>query len=267
MENRDFQPASSSPLTVARSAGGGLRLEGYAAKTGVRSELLDGFYEELARGIFTESLKRKSDVLLLFNHQSQHPLARTNGTLTLYEDSTGLRFEATLPNTALAHDIHELVRSRILPGMSFSFTPKEVVWRDSREDFPTRVVTELTLWEISVVATPAYRQTTVDARGEQVDAAARAIDRFTDAVVEAASKPRVALPQRQLTSREQKILETAAWIPRRDEIIKNLRERKEYYDSIGLDGDVRRLREKIQRVKGTTNEFSYKELINGESYQ
>ena len=85
-------------LREVRSEGNTLR--GHAAVFGVLSEDLGGFRERIAPGAFNDVLAAGADVRLLVDH-APPPLARTKaGTLRLYEDQTGLAFEADLPDNA-----------------------------------------------------------------------------------------------------------------------------------------------------------------------
>lgn len=138
------------------------RLSGYAALYGRPSVNLGGFVETLAPGAFASTLRRiregEHDLFLLTEHTQQNVLARvTAGNLSVEEDSVGLRFSVELPDTQLARDVRELVARKVLRGMSFSFASI----RDSWPERGKRVVHDLTAYEISIVASPAYPQTSV----------------------------------------------------------------------------------------------------------
>src|ERR1035437_3378391 len=78
---------------------------GYAANFNSPSEDLGGFREMLVPGCFANALKT-SDVRALFNHDPNHILGRNMaGTLRLFEDENGLRFEVDPPDTACARDL------------------------------------------------------------------------------------------------------------------------------------------------------------------
>ena len=147
------------------------RLVGYAAKFNSPAKI-GSFNETIAPGAFRASLLNpKSDILLLADHDPTRVLARTSaGNLVLSEDATGLRFEATLPDTTAARDAWELVDSKTAGGMSFGFRVSQDRWaaKDQRE------LLAVDLLEISVVsAHPAYDQTSVSARSRCTSDATR----------------------------------------------------------------------------------------------
>jgi HK97 family phage prohead protease len=117
------------------------------------------FTERIAKGAFDESMEsNKDDIKLYFNHDASMPLARTrNGSLRLVSDDKGLRFEADLPDTTLANDVKELLRTGTLSGeMSFGFYVRDEVWSKDKKD---RTITKGDLVEISIVVDAAYPQT------------------------------------------------------------------------------------------------------------
>ncbi|MDX6480007.1 MAG: uncharacterized protein QOG85_517, partial [Gaiellaceae bacterium] len=108
---------------VRAASDGQLRLTGYAAVFGTVSEDL-GFREVLEPGCFRSALTKPGvDCVLNWMHDDGQPLARQSaGNLTLREDSKGLMIDATLPDTQLARDAVELVRSGVVNKMSFAFS-------------------------------------------------------------------------------------------------------------------------------------------------
>jgi HK97 family phage prohead protease len=140
----------------------GRRLSGYVVKIGVEARIGD-FIEVIAAGAFRASLKGDGDILALVDHDRTKVLARTrSGNLKLAEDSTGLAFELSLPDTTAGRDALALAERGDLGGMSFGFlVPKGgEAWAGNR-----RTLTAIDLREISVVsAWPAYPDTSVTAR-------------------------------------------------------------------------------------------------------
>lgn len=88
-------------------------------------------------------------------------MARTkSGTLRLAEDSQGLEFDLSLPDTSAGRDVLALAERGDLGGMSFAFLPVDEEWNGER-----RTLKAVNLLEISVVnAWPAYDGTSVQAR-------------------------------------------------------------------------------------------------------
>jgi HK97 family phage prohead protease len=147
----------------ARQADDGtMRMAGYAAVFNEASLPLP-FIEKIAPGAFTKTLQETPDVRLLANHEGL-PMARTkNGTMRLYEDETGLYFEAELANTQEARDMYTLVERGDVDQMSFAFRVIRQNWSKDRTE---RTLTEVSLadGDVSIVTYPAYPATSVEAR-------------------------------------------------------------------------------------------------------
>jgi Escherichia/Staphylococcus phage prohead protease len=144
-----------------RTAGAG-RIEGYAAVFGMPSVPLGptGFVERIRAGAFAGSLD--GDVVALYNHDVANVLGRTtSGTMQLQEDSMGLKTEIHLPSTQLGRDTYELVKRGDLRGMSFGFNVLRDSWNANHTE---RELLAIDLHEVSIVARPAYEQTTIQAR-------------------------------------------------------------------------------------------------------
>lgn len=146
-----------------RETGDGMSFSGYAAVFDSPSEPLP-FTEYIRAGAFTKTLRSKNNVMLLWSHDTSQPLASVRSkTLRLSEDERGLRVEADLPQTTLGRDVAELLRTRVIEGMSFGFSvPRRGdKWSD---DGMTRELLEVRLHEVSIVAYPAYSRTTAQVR-------------------------------------------------------------------------------------------------------
>lgn len=138
----------------------GRRLSGYAATFGTEARIND-FMETVSHGAFRKTLASGTDVLALVDHNAHQVLARLrSGNLHLMEDSRGLEFDLTVPDTSYGRDILELVTRGDAGGMSFGFVAVEERW-----DGDHRMLNSVDLREISVVsAFPAYANTIVQAR-------------------------------------------------------------------------------------------------------
>jgi len=126
------------------------------------------FREQFAPHAFKKTLKERQVVGLL-HHDKAKILGRTPTTMRLQEDERGLPFEIDLPDTETAREAWELVDRGDLTGASVGFKSiKEDVERPrSRDELPLVTVREAALYEISIVAFPAYEDTTVFARSSQ----------------------------------------------------------------------------------------------------
>lgn len=140
-----------------RETSDGMTFEGYAAVFNSRSENLGGFTEFVAPGAFTRSLKTRNDVKLLWNHDSGQVLGSTRArTLTLTEDARGLKVTALLPNTQLGRDTAELLKRGDVDAMSFGFNVIKDKWNAQGDE---RTLEAVRLFEVSIVAFPAYSGT------------------------------------------------------------------------------------------------------------
>lgn len=145
-----------------------LKVRGLAIAYDKMSEDL-GFREVVQKGALKRALSKQPDILALYEHNSQNLLARTsNGTLKTEETERGLEVEIELPETTLGKDLGVLVANRTLSKMSFAFSLES---RDSSEWSQTdngedlRTIKHIdNLYEVSLVSTPAYSDTTVAMR-------------------------------------------------------------------------------------------------------
>lgn len=158
--------------TEVRAAGedNGLTLTGYACVTDEPYDMHDMFgpYMEVVRGgAFAKTLAEQDDVRLLVNHDGI-PLARTkSGTLRLSEDSTGLAVEADLePRSGMVNDVRLAMDRGDLDQMSFMF---EVIRQQWSPDYEQRDITEVRLWDVSVVTFPANPATSAGLRADSLD--------------------------------------------------------------------------------------------------
>lgn len=150
-------------------------LEGYAAVFDSATVIDYGwcrFEEVVARGAFRKLLATNPDVVLQFDHDGQ-PMARTtNATLKLEEDARGLKFRAVCAATTLSRDVHTLVKRGDLKGCSFTFAVDEDGdrWEDPTQpaaegDWGRRYLLDIArMRDVSVVTSPAYDNTSVQAR-------------------------------------------------------------------------------------------------------
>ena len=148
-------------------------LTGYAASFNTLSRDLGGFKERLAPGCFKRSLAAGDDVKALFNHNPSMILGRRdNGTLSVEEDSRGLKWRCQLNPASQQHrDIYESVKRGDINECSFAFTVQDGAedWEEATDErgarFIRRTIRECNLLDVSCVTNPAYGSgTTVQAR-------------------------------------------------------------------------------------------------------
>jgi hypothetical protein len=124
---------------------------------------MGGFTEVIAPGAAKKSAM-EADVRLLANHEGL-PLARTkSGTLELESDDIGLKVRATLdPSNPTAAEVRSAMERGDVDQMSFAF---RVVRDDWNKDYSERTISEVKLYDVSVVTYPANPATVVKLRSE-----------------------------------------------------------------------------------------------------
>ena len=143
----------------------GMTFTGYASVFNSSSEDLGGFREFVAPGAFKRSLQSRNEIKLLWNHDTNEPLASVRGgSLELVEDRYGLKVKAKLPNTTRGRDVAELLRSKVIDSMSFGFNVIKDAWSDNGS---VRTLESVRLHEVSIVTYPAYTATTAQVRSMQ----------------------------------------------------------------------------------------------------
>lgn len=149
----------------------GNKVIGYAAVFGPLSENLGGFRERVAPTAFDRTLAGEKDVRALMDHDTAKVLGRrANGTLGLSTDKNGLRVEIELPNTTYANDLRELLARGDVSQMSFAFLVNDGgdQWEGKTEDgLRLRTLLDVELVEVSLVAIPAYPDTSAALRSLQ----------------------------------------------------------------------------------------------------
>ena len=115
------------------------------------------------------------DVALMVGHDfGMIPLAHSrrnngNGTMTLTRDEHGVKMRALLDteNNPKAQEAYSAIKRGDISGMSFAFIVGEERWEDLDTEMPLRIITKLSaIFEVSLVAFPAYSGTSVQAASE-----------------------------------------------------------------------------------------------------
>jgi len=147
-----------------REQNGSKTLAGYAVVFNSPADIGGSFIEYIAPGSFTRTLK-DDDQVMLRDHRSELLLGRKSaGTLKLWQDSTGVAFQVTMPDTTLGQDTFENVRLGNLKGCSFSMVVLDDEWSQDASGNLTRTVNDLRCAEVTLTAFPAYEATSVDIR-------------------------------------------------------------------------------------------------------
>jgi len=142
------------------------------------------FTERVAPGAFTRTIP-EDDIRALVNHDENLLLGRSkpgrsNNTLALVEDSVGLAFRVVPPDTQMCRDLIVSMKRGDIDQCSFGFQRRaHTITQDAAGNI-TRTLTDVKLFDVSVVTYPAYTQT---------DASVRAARELADIFEEIRSGP------------------------------------------------------------------------------
>jgi uncharacterized protein len=139
-----------------KAAGDDGSVEGYGSVYGVR----DNYDDVIARGAFAASLKAHKEAgtmpAMLWQHDAAEPIGIWTG---MVEDDKGLRITGKLAlDTVRGKEAHALLKMGALNGLSIGFMSKQ--WTYDR-DTEVRTLTEIDLWEVSLVTFPANEKARV----------------------------------------------------------------------------------------------------------
>lgn len=133
-----------------KAAGDDGTIEGYGSVFGVR----DNYDDVIAAGAFADTLKAHKAAgtmpAMLWQHDADKPI----GIWTdMVEDAKGLRIVGKLAmETTRGKEAHALLKMGAINGLSIGFISKQ--WAYDR-DSEIRTLTEIDLWEVSLVTFPA----------------------------------------------------------------------------------------------------------------
>lgn len=139
-----------------KAAGDDGSVEGYGSVFGVR----DNYDDVIAAGAFAATLKAHNAAgtmpAMLWQHDCEAPI----GIWTeMAEDGKGLRIKGQLAlDTVRGKEAHVLLKMGALNGLSIGFISKE--WTYNQDD-DIRTLTEIDLWEVSLVTFPANEKARV----------------------------------------------------------------------------------------------------------
>ena len=145
-----------------------MKIEGYFVIFNSETKLFENYYEEISDKAFKDI--DLTDIRALADHDTAKVLGRTKSqTLSLSVDDKGLYGEITInKNDSEAVNLYERVKRGDIDQCSFGFNILDETM-DTRADGSTKwTITEIELFEVSVVTFPAYADTAVEARSEQM---------------------------------------------------------------------------------------------------
>ena len=145
-----------------------MKISGYFVVFNSETKLFENYYEEISDKAFKDI--DLTDIRALADHDTAKVLGRTKSqTLSLTVDDKGLYGEITInKNDSEAVNLYERVKRQDIDQCSFGFNILDETM-DTRADGSTKwTITEIELFEVSVVTFPAYSDTSVEARSEQM---------------------------------------------------------------------------------------------------
>lgn len=141
-------------------------IEGYFLKFNNQTELWRGFFEEIDSNALKNVFSSNFDVKCLFNHDAGSVLgSRDNKTLKMQIDEIGLwaSVEVNESDTE-ALNIYQRVKRGDITTCSFGFSVNEESYVNNDDGSVLCRLLDINLFEVSIVAFPAYDNTGVSAR-------------------------------------------------------------------------------------------------------
>jgi HK97 family phage prohead protease len=148
------------------------RIEGYALIFDTPSDGL--YFEEVIERSALDGVLERSDVFALLDHSTYRGvLARWNmkeGSLRLYIDQKGLKYEFDAPNTSLGDELIENIKRGEIYSSSFAFSVEKDTWEKKSDGSYKRTINKIDkLYDVSPVYNAAYSKTSVYMRQEESD--------------------------------------------------------------------------------------------------
>ena len=166
-ERLTHQFRSIGKLNTRDEASDEYKISGYFIVFNSETKLGEGMFEEVAPEALVDV--DLSDVRALADHDTAKVLGRTKSkTLELSVDDKGLYGEISInQNDTDAVNLYERVKRGDISQCSFGFDILEEDY-EQRENGVKWTIRKIKLYEISVVSFPAYEDTAVSARSQQV---------------------------------------------------------------------------------------------------
>lgn len=151
---------------------GSRRISGRAIVFNSPTVIGGSFREMILPEAISDELLASSDVVLTLEHNpAAGVLGRSckgEGTLQLERRDDGVYIACDLPESPLGDTVLEGIRRGDYRQMSFYFVVGDQKWETCDDDIEQRTITGISrIYDVSIVAFPAYKDTSVSARSEQ----------------------------------------------------------------------------------------------------
>lgn len=140
-------------LSELKASGDGWEVAGYASTFGGNP---DSYGDVVAKGAFLDSLAKRPNVRLLWQHDMGEPIGKV---LSLTEDDHGLFGRWSLVPTDAGTKAHKLLHAGLVDSLSIGFMPDQADYRDDG----VRVLKAVELVEVSIVTIPANTNAVITA--------------------------------------------------------------------------------------------------------
>jgi hypothetical protein len=132
-------------LSEIKASGDGWEVAGYASTFGGDP---DSYGDIVAKGAFLDSLAKRPNVRLLWQHDMGEPIGKV---ISLAEDDKGLFGKWSLVPTDAGTKAHKLLQADLVDSLSIGFMTEDADYRDDG----VRVLKAVELVEVSIVTIPA----------------------------------------------------------------------------------------------------------------
>lgn len=143
-----------------RKIGGYINVVERASETLYSKQRGKWFKETIKAGTFTRALQKNDSIPMLLEHDWDKQIAHTaDGTLELREDAIGLRFDAIVDEKTFNE-----IQRRNITSCSFGMRVNEQEYESVNPKLEKRYISNIDLFEVSLVANPAYVGSLVEQR-------------------------------------------------------------------------------------------------------
>jgi HK97 family phage prohead protease len=164
MSNKKLEARSlNSELIELRNTDNQKYVDGFGILYNQEAELWEGYFEQIDKNAFTESLAKNEEVKSFFNHDPNFVLSttRSNTALSLQNGNDGLFFSSPIHDTSYGKDLIENLSRGNVKGASFTFVVTEDEVTVDNEGNYHRTILKGDLYEVGPVTNPAYVLTSV----------------------------------------------------------------------------------------------------------